>query len=270
MRIVFLCDNRAQGPFVAQHGLAAWVEVRGRRFLWDVGPNGLWLENADRLGIVPENAEAVLLSHGHYDHTGGLRAVVARTGGLRVLGHPDIFLQRFSVRKGERRPIGFPLPRKEVEDLGAVFELAEGARRLDDGIWLTGEVPKRTEFEVPEESFRTPSGEVDLLRDDQALVIGTDEGLVVLLGCGHSGAVNTVMYSLELTGERRVLALVGGMHLQDAPEERVRKTAEGLQKLGVERIVAAHCTGWRAACRLAEAFGERFVYAAAGMELRFP
>lgn len=95
--MVFLCDNLAEGPFVAQHGLAVWVEAE--RFLWDSGPNGLWLDNSDRLGIAVEDAEAVLLSHGHYDHTGGLRALLAKAGGLRVLGHPDVFSERLSVRE---------------------------------------------------------------------------------------------------------------------------------------------------------------------------
>ncbi len=270
LRLIFLCDNRAEGPFVAQHGLAVWVEAGGRKFLWDSGPNGLWLDNSDRLGIAVEDAEAVLLSHGHYDHTGGLRALLARTGGLRVLGHPDIFSERFSVRRGERRPIGFQFSREEVEDLGAVFELDRGPRQLDEGIWLTGEIPRRTEFETPEMAFRTSSGEVDPLRDDQALVVRTEEGLVVLLGCGHSGAINTVRYARELSGESKVLALVGGMHLQGASEDRVRRTAEGLSDLGVERVIAAHCTGWRAACRLADVLGERFYYAAVGTEWTFP
>jgi len=264
VRIHVLADNTAGMPsFLAEHGLSLLVEVENRLILLDAGQGEAAVGNAVRMGLDLKGVECVVLSHGHYDHTAGLPAVLERSGPRRVICHPSAFEAKYFQAGEFKRYIGMPWRREYLETAGALFEEREGVTDLGGGVWVTGEVPRLTDFETGDPNLKRMAGgdlEVDPLLDDQALVVETEGGLVVVLGCAHAGVVNTALHARELTGRDRILALVGGSHLAFLGRRQLERTMEELRAMDPAVMAFSHCTGQAAARELSAAFGDRFVF----------
>jgi 7,8-dihydropterin-6-yl-methyl-4-(beta-D-ribofuranosyl)aminobenzene 5'-phosphate synthase len=272
MRVVTLSENSAglRREVLAEHGFSAYLEFGGQRLIFDAGQTTTCVHNADVLGIdlvgVP-----IALSHGHYDHTGGLLNLLERTGTVPVYAHPDVFVSRYSRRGGALRQIGIPFRREEMEEMGAEFDLSRTAREIRPGLWLTGEVPRLAEFEGGDEDLVVLSEEgeimVDPLLDDQALVLVLERGLFVLLGCAHSGMINTLEHARKVTGVDTIFGVAGGTHIGFGGEDKIPKTMEALRGLDIQILAPSHCTGFAAASALLAEFPDRFVLNNVGTEI---
>lgn len=272
--ITVLIEETAGGPpgMLAEHGISLWVETADRRLIYDTGQSGAVVSNAALLGAPLRQADAVVLSHGHNDHTGGLRAVLRATGRpVPVYAHPDLFSPH-RVAGPPDRYAGVPFNREELESCGADFRWTPEARELYPGVWASGEVPRTTGFErgdarlyVRRDGRRVP----DPLRDDLSLYLVTPAGLVILTGCAHAGLVNIIAHARTVTGCDRVRALVGGTHLAPVDETQLEGTISYLEGLDLELLAAMHCTGLPVAARLAARFGPRFSFGITGTRFRF-
>jgi 7,8-dihydropterin-6-yl-methyl-4-(beta-D-ribofuranosyl)aminobenzene 5'-phosphate synthase len=269
---------------VAEHGFSALVTVtRGdhrHTLLFDTGvsPGGM-AGNVERLGLDVGEIEVVVLSHGHFDHAGGFDGLARLRGrvGLPLTVHPLVWSRRRVAVPGSP-PWELPtLRRSSVEAEGfEVVERRQPSLLLDGCVLITGEVDRTTEFEqgMPfHEAQRDGRWEPDpLIVDDQALVVHVrGQGLVVLTGCGHAGAVNIARHALRLTGVDRLHALLGGFHLTGPLfEPIIEPTVDALAEHAPDLIVPAHCTGWRAQHRLAAALPDAFVPNAVGTSFVLP
>jgi 7,8-dihydropterin-6-yl-methyl-4-(beta-D-ribofuranosyl)aminobenzene 5'-phosphate synthase len=263
-------DGRSIDFLRAEHGFSALVEVvvdgRRRRVLFDAGisPDGL-IGNLDRLGIGPDTFEAVVFSHGHFDHVMGLDGVARRLGrsNLPVLLHPDFWTRRRLAPPGGN-VIELPTPsRAAIEGAGfTVVEDRQPSFLLDGMLLVTGEVDRRTPFETgmppAHQAWRDGRWQPDpLVHDDQAVVLHVrDKGLVVLTGCGHAGIVNIVRQAKRLTGVEDVYAALGGFHLRDG--EIIPLTVAALAAERPAVLVPAHCTSWKAQHALAAGLPDAF------------
>ena len=274
LRITTLSENTAGGgSFLAEWGLSILVETDEVNILLDTGQSISASHNADILGVDLSKIDKVVLSHGHYDHTGGLRQVLLKMRKkVEIIAHPDIWAAKYSRRRGqEDRYIGIPFQHQDLENLGACFNLATKPIKITDNIMTTGEIPMVTDFEeiepnrffVKEDSDWQP----DKLLDDQAIIINTELGLVVILGCAHRGIINTLYHAQQLTCAKQIHMVLGGCHLIGATEERIWLTIAALRELGVPRIGVSHCTGLPAAAIMAHEFGDSFFFNNAGTRI---
>ena len=276
IKITTLSENTAgRGDFLGEWGLSILLETESVNVLFDSGQTISTVHNADSLNIDLNKISKIVLSHGHYDHTGGLREVLRRIGKeVEVIAHPDIWQPKYSRRKDEPdRHIGIPFQRRELESLGACFKLSKEPVRITDDIMTTGEVPMATDFEQIDEGLfvKEDSGwQPDKLLDDQALVINTEDGLVVILGCAHRGMINTLYHARRLTGVEKIYAVIGGSHLMNASEERLWQTIDALRGFGIQRMGLCHCTDLPAASLLAQEFSESFFFNKAGTRFSLP
>jgi len=272
MRLVTLSENSVglRRGVLAEHGFSAYLEFGGHRLIFDAGQTTTCVHNASFLGIDLAGVP-IALSHGHYDHTGGLLSLLERTGSVPVYAHPDVFVSRYSRRGGAMRQIGLPFEREDLERMGAEFDLSRRAREIRPGLWLTGEVPRVTEFEPACEDLVVLSDEgavvIDSLLDDQALVLVLDGGLFVLLGCAHAGMINTLEHAKRITGVDTILGVAGGTHIGFGGEDKLPKTIEALWDLDLEVLAPSHCTGLAAAAALMAEFPDRFVSNNVGTEI---
>jgi len=271
VRITTLSENTAGPGMLAEWGLSVLVETDEQKVLLDTCASISVPRNAPILGVDLSKIDRIVLSHGHYDHTGGLRDVLGAMGKkVEVIAHPDMWAAK-QLRIGEQYVyIGIPFSREELEGLGASFTLSREPVWISDDIVTTGEIPMVTEYEeidpvlyVKENDEFVP----DPLLDDRALIIKTDEGLVVILGCAHRGVINTLYHAQQVTGVDLIHTVIGGTHLVRATEERVLLTVAALQELGVQRVGVSHCTGFPAAMILARELGEIFFFNNAGTRL---
>ena len=260
--------------FLAEWGLSILVETDEVNILLDTGQSISAGYNADILGIDLSRIDKIVLSHGHFDHTGGLRHVLRKMRKrVEIIAHPDIWAAKYSRRQGKDRYIGIPFLRQELEGLGASFNLTTKPVKITDNIMTTGEIPMVTDYEEidPDLVVKEDTGwQPDKLLDDRALIINTEPGLIVILGCAHRGIINTLYYAQQLTGVKPIHTVLGGCHLFGASQEQVRSTIAALKELGVQKIGVSHCTGLPAAAIMAQEFGDKFFFNNAGTSINLP
>jgi 7,8-dihydropterin-6-yl-methyl-4-(beta-D-ribofuranosyl)aminobenzene 5'-phosphate synthase len=258
-RIVILSDNCVENHNTrAEHGLAFWIETEDQCLLFDTGQGLVMEDNSQVLDLDLDAVDAVVLSHGHYDHTGGLPALFHRTGGdIRIIAHPAAFLPKYKRTGTGARYIGLPPASREVlSGLSSPPVSTPLPFEVVPGIWSTGEIPKNHLEETSTEGFCTDSQglEDDPLLDDQALFFDTPRGTVVLLGCAHAGFINTLDHVRRLTQDRPLHAVLGGTHLRSAPHSRIAWTLEELKFFNLQCLVPMHCTGPQATAAMWNAF----------------
>jgi len=274
IRITTLSENTANSGFLAEWGLSILVEVDGTRILLDTGASFSAVHNAQLLGIDLSTVDRIVLSHGHHDHTGGLREVLRRRGEVEVIGHSDMWAVKYTRHdQQEERYSGVPFSRQGLEGLGARFHLTSEPAYITDRVMTTGEIPMTSGYEEIAKNLFVKEGGVlqpDKLADDLALVIDADFGLVVVLGCGHRGIVNTLRHAQNLTGKEMVYAAIGGTHLIRTSKERVEQTIADLREMGIQKLGVSHCTGFHASAQLAQQFGDTFFLNNAGTRFTLP
>lgn len=263
---------------VGEHGFSALLEIRRgertTRILYDAGltPFGV-RDNMRRLRIDPRDIEALVMSHGHFDHTTGLEGILAELGrsGTPMVLHPDFWTRRRLKLEGTQH-IEIPTPSRGYVAGTGVEVIEEGAPSLlfDGGLLVTGEVDRTTDYEpgMPNQQAWRGNAWVDdhLVADDQAALINVaGKGLVVITGCGHSGIVNILHYARKLTGIEQIHAVIGGFHLTGKVYEPViGRVVDAFAELSPEVIVPAHCTGWKAQMALSQRLPDAFMPNAVG------
>lgn len=274
MRITILVENSVGRalPISGEHGLSLWVEYNGRKLLFDTGQRGAVVTNAALLGVDLRETEAIILSHGHSDHTGGLRDVLEFIGRrVPVYAHTDIFTAH-RVSSPSDKYIGIPYAREALEAAGADFFLTAEPLEIFPGLWLSGEVLRESCVEAGDARMYVYRGEErvpDPLADDLSIYAVTPAGLVILLGCAHAGVMNITEHARAVTGVEKVAAVLGGTHLGPADAVQIEATVSYLKALDLRVLAANHCTGLPVAARLAGIFGDRFAFAAAGETFEF-
>ncbi len=274
LKVTVLVDNNADGKhFLPEHGLSMLLEVAGRHILFDTGAGEALDRNARRLRVDLGKLTDIVVSHSHYDHTGGIPAILELNPAIRIFAHPELFTPRYS--KGEAAP---------HRQIGLNEAASTALRRhvanivwtptptpITEGVWVTGAIPRRTEFEdvggpfFLDEKCTRP----DPIEGDQAVWVQTPKGIVVILGCAHAGVVNTLERIARLTKAVRFHAVIGGMHLVRADRYRLHATADALNKYQVEQVAPCHCTGQAAHDYLRRELADRYVALQAGAKLSF-
>jgi len=262
-RLTILADNTTQrADLRTEHGFACWIEMGGHKLLFDTGAGQVLHANAAALGIDLAQTEAIALSHGHYDHTGGLPEAWKTPDATPLYLHDGALAARYRVNVTGAKEIGMPrVVRELIGQHMPALRYTNAPTEILPGVWLTGYVPRRHPEETaePEPFFLAPSGQQpDPLVDDQALYLVTGGGLVVLLGCAHAGVINTLDHIRDLTDNAPLRAVIGGMHLRVASPSRLAWTIVRLQEHRPMLVAPAHCTGEAAMKALAEAFADRY------------
>ena len=290
LRVTILVDNRVERPrLLAEHGWACWIETDDGRLLFDTGQGQVLAHNAAELGVPLETAGAIVLSHGHYDHTGHLHAMLDVAPQARVFAHPAALEPKYAALPGQTgREIGMPALRDaptphvagendqcDVQDarlsamrrrITARLTTTVEPTQICAGVYATGQVPRVTDFEDTNGYFYLDAmaHRHDPLLDDQAIFARTSAGTVVVLGCAHAGVINTLLYIRKLTDDVPIRAVLGGMHLFNASAERMSRTIAALRELEIPQIICAHCTGPNSCAALRHALGEGCTFAAVG------
>ena len=272
--ITVLVENTARGPgILGEHGLAWWIDTGAHRVLFDTGQGMALRPNAARLGIDLARADAIILSHGHFDHVGGLEAALGAAPRASLFLHPRAVEAKFTgTDPAAARRISIPW----VETAG----FQGGSRRVvatpapseaAPGVWTTGEIPRANDFEDTGGPFFLDGAltRPDPLLDDQAVYLPTPKGVIIICGCAHAGVVNTLAHIARLTGGAPVRALFGGLHLERASPRRMEETVRALQTYRPCQMGFCHCTGLGAIRRLWGEFPDACVPIHAGRRLEF-
>jgi 7,8-dihydropterin-6-yl-methyl-4-(beta-D-ribofuranosyl)aminobenzene 5'-phosphate synthase len=267
--ITIVADNKAQNGLDPEHGFSAWIEAFDSLILLDTGQGLSLAGNAHKLGISLDETRHLVLSHGHYDHGGGIAGVMKMADQAVIHLHPGSVIPRYSLNNSEK-PRSIGLPRNVIRFLGGLpaerTHWVSGPQYILQGVGLTGRIPRKTSFEDTGGRFFTDiqGASKDLLPDDQALWIDTPRGLVVCVGCAHAGIINTLNYIQEITKKTRIRAVIGGFHLINASRSRLEETVRELEKFSPELIAPCHCTGDEASALIKETFKTAFIPCAAG------
>jgi 7,8-dihydropterin-6-yl-methyl-4-(beta-D-ribofuranosyl)aminobenzene 5'-phosphate synthase len=275
IKITTLAENTAEMGYLAEWGLSMFIEADGVKVLFDTGMGIAAVHNAQLLGIDLATTDRIVLSHGHRDHTGGLREVLMlMKKDVEIIAHPDVWALKYTRwRKKSEHYSGVPFRRELLENLGARFNLTEKPVHITKHFMTTGEIPMISDYEeIDSGLYDKETGEMlpDELKDDLALVIDAEYGLVVILGCAHHGVINTLQQAQKVTGKELIYAAIGGTHLLNADLARWQKTAADLKEMGVQYLGVSHCTGFEASAYLAQEFGDKFFMNNSGSRWTLP
>jgi len=270
LQIRTISENTAALPIVmAEWGLSMEISINNQKFLFDTGAGNINVlrHNMMVMGVHPEAIDHIILSHGHQDHTGGLRFFLEQraflTGAkpVKIYGHPEVMSAKYvmSPLVAGYRFFGCPFVSGELERYGAEMFFSKEPIQLNDALLTTGEIPMINHYESVGNTFFLKSGDDYIedteMIDDLALIVQTDRGLVVILGCAHRGMINTIHHAQKITGIDTVYMVIGGTHLINASIERMNETIDEIKRLKIKRVGVSHCTGANAAAYLLEKLG---------------
>ncbi len=271
IRITVLAENTVykQG-LMAEHGLSLLIEADGKRILFDTG-QGMALEhNMKALDITPCSIDILVLSHCHYDHTSGVEWLLQNNSEIKIHMHPEALKPCFSKRGTLVRDIG--IPNGCMNELTKRFESiiwTASPVGITPGVTVTGSIPRLAEDEITDRFYTDKDfSSINKIPDDQAMFIKTAKGVVVILGCTHSGLSNTLSYISSLTQENKIYALIGGMHLSHATQAQVESNAQRLKELELKVIAPGHCTGFDAMCLLKQTFENEYTSLSVGTVIK--
>jgi 7,8-dihydropterin-6-yl-methyl-4-(beta-D-ribofuranosyl)aminobenzene 5'-phosphate synthase len=257
IRVVCLSDNSISfgSDLWAEHGLSFYIEAEDKAILLDSGQSGdVTLHNAEKLGISLKKVDTIVLSHGHYDHTGGILKILNKIGRVKIYAHPDALENKYSLKDGKTKNIGIPFKQDALKS-SVSLTLTKEPVELAGGIYTTGEVRRITSYEGPNPELvveRNGKYLPDPLMDDQSIIIKVKEGLLLLCGCCHSGIINTIETVRQDHGSYPFM-IAGGLHMEKAEDKRMRETVKALKGSGVKKVLPGHCSGKEITMRLKEA-----------------
>lgn len=270
MKFQFLVENKTDNPGVmAEHGLSIYIEADGKKILFDAGATELVVENAKTLGIDLADIDLAVVSHGHYDHTGGFPAFCRRNEKAPIYIHKNAFRRSFGLVDGkpEKELSAIRWSEAELEELQNRLVFTDGPQWITENICITGTVPLAEGFE-PTENFYYYNDAGQMVTDDmsheQCLVIRQEDGLYIFSGCSHRGVISALNACKAMFPGERVAVLAAGMHLYSASDEDRASVMDQVIAEDLDMVMPVHCTGIRAICDLKTALGEKCVIATAG------
>jgi 7,8-dihydropterin-6-yl-methyl-4-(beta-D-ribofuranosyl)aminobenzene 5'-phosphate synthase len=273
IKVTIVVENSTdKEKLYSEHGLSYWIETPQSRILFDTGQGRNLYNNADTLSIDLSLADALVFSHGHYDHTGGLHDFLEVNTKARLHFHPDARLPKYSQSSDKTlRNVG--LSEFHQDCLDAIpnrIHCNQSIEEIAPSIFLTGEIPRRTDYEtVGGDFFRDKAGTIkDSLPDDQSIFFDTPNGIVVLAGCAHAGIVNILTFIQDHT-DRPIFSVIGGLHLLHASQDRIAKTIAFFKEKNIQQIAPVHCTGFWPQVEFANAFPHAFIKAGTGSKFVF-
>lgn len=265
-KITVLIEDTVDEKFglTCKHGLSLLIEAAGRKrrlkVMFDAGPSPQAIEhNVEKLNLRLNDLNAIVVSHGHYDHVDGLLTVLNRVERpIPVLVHPKAFNPKFAY-KPHLTYIGSKFNRSTIEASGGLLAQSITPITLMEGVVASGEIPLETGFENPKGFWKVEDDRFveDLMVDEQAVAVDLGaKGLVVIVGCAHRGVVNTIRHVQKIMNKKEICAVIGGFHLLKASDKTISATVEELEEISPEHVYPCHCAGNKAVKRLGVAFGD--------------
>ncbi len=273
VKITFLVENTVPTPgWQGEYGFAALVTVDEKSYLFDTGSADALFANAGRIGLSLSNIDGIIVSHGHFDHTGGIIKSLQLSDKKVIYAHSNIFADRYVNMGDAYHPIGSLAGQEDIVKSGGQLVFTDNFTEISPNIYLTGFIPRVTDFEDAGGNFKVKQGnnyKDDIIEDDMALVIDHPDGLIVMSGCAHAGIINTLEYIRGKMDNKRILAFLGGTHLISADDNRINQTINYLEELDIKQLVLAHCTGFYAAAKIYHRLGGKVVKGETGMSFEY-
>jgi len=257
-KLTTLLENTSNSDdLIAEHGLSIYMETQGHIILFDTGQSNALIHNAGQLGVSLSSVDTIVLSHGHYDHTGGIRSLLQSESPKRVVVGKEFFAPKYAEDRGNTRFIGVDFSLSELTQAGWTCDVAEKSPYplydLDDGIWIVTDFPRKDPYElIPERFIQKDQQGVkhpDMFTDEILLVIETSKGLLVIVGCSHPGIIN-MLTEVKRLFHKPIYGLIGGTHLRSAADDHIDHVAEFFKTESISLLGVSHCTGEHALFRL--------------------
>jgi 7,8-dihydropterin-6-yl-methyl-4-(beta-D-ribofuranosyl)aminobenzene 5'-phosphate synthase len=274
LKFRILIDNTSSVGLLTEHGFAVWVECDDKIILFDTGQNtdnsDILFNNAEALGCDLAKVDMLVLSHGHYDHTGSISELLAINPTVTVVCHPQALMERRYSIYPDKAPRQIAMPEKHRLAIQSLpdqqVRLLSEAEHLFPGVGFSGAIPRKHQQEDTGGPFFLDEAKItpDLINDDISLWFETEQGLAVLTGCCHSGLINTVRHIQHVTGEQKIAGIIGGLHLNRAAEERLQVTRDAIHQWQPDFVIPCHCTGEAAIDFLKVSLGEKVVSGGSG------
>lgn len=264
-KIRLLAENYARKrDMLAEHGLSIWIEKDDKNILFDTGQSEIFSLNAEQIGIDIAKANLLILSHGHYDHAGGVPEFCRVNHDAPVYIHHAAFHKRYYGKGKSGSDIGIPWSKQANSEMNFPLRrliFNKDSVNIDENIVISGEIPATVLFEDHPQNFYIDDGDgvlsPDMIGDEQMLLIKGDSGLYVFVGCSHVGIVNCIKYAQKLFPNDKIVGVIGGMHLESASDIRIQKTIQYFLESDIQTVIPLHCTGMLPICEMKQVLKER-------------